>query len=381
MHICFIANEYPLPGISFGGIGTFLLSYSKILKQNGHSVTIVGVVNSKKKLFETIDGVSILYSPQSSVKGLKWYFNSKNISKNIALIHSKKPIDIIEAQEAGFAFVTIPKGIKKVIRMHGGHSFFSEFENKKINFWKYFQEKLSFKNCDAIIATSEFVKTQTSKYFNFKNKKQNTINNPILIDLFKPDYNTKTVYGSAVFAGTICEKKGIRQLCLAIPKIIKAIPEFHLFVYGRDWFFPDGTLYKKWLLEQLNDEILERITFFDPVPYNDLPNAYAKGEICVFPSHMEVQGLVAPEAMSMEKPVIFTKFGPGPETIEDGVDGWLCDTRSEDDIANTIIKVFKLRKNFDEIGKMAREKVKKKFAPQFIYSKNIDFYNSLYTTI
>lgn len=378
MHICFIANEYPPPGKSYGGIGSFLLSYTKILIQNGHTVSIVGTTDEKSNFQSKTVGLEIIYASRSSIKGLKWYLNSLKISKTIAHLHKNNPIDIIEAQEAGFAFVKIPEGIRKIIRLHGGHSFFAEFENKKINQWKFFQEKLSFKKCDAVIATSNFVKTQTLKHINFKNKPTATINNPILIDLFSPKSNSKTIIGSAVFAGTICEKKGIRQLCLALPKIIEQIPEFHLYAYGRDWFFPDGRLYKNWLTDQLSNLILERVTFLDPVPYEELPNVYATGEICVFPSHIEVQGLVAPEAMCMEKPVVFTKFGPGPETIDDGVNGWLCDTRSSDAIAETIIKVFRVRQNFEKIGKLAREKVINKFSPTIIYNQNIQFYNNLH---
>ncbi|WP_309609233.1 glycosyltransferase family 4 protein [Flavobacterium sp.] len=377
MHICFIANEFPLPDISYGGIGTFLVSYSKILIENGHSVSIVGTVNSKKDIIEKKNGVEIFYFQQSKIKGLKWFFNSKKLSKKISIIHKNKPIDVIEAQEAGFAFIKTPIGIRKIIRMHGGHSFFAEFEGKKINFWKFFQEKKSFKKCDAVIATSEFVKTQTLKHINFEKKPQTVINNPILIDLFSPQDKSKIIFGSAVFAGTICEKKGIRQLCLAIPKIIEEFPEFHLYAYGRDWFFPDGRLYKDWLLDQLSESILKHVTFLKPVIYEELPNVYAKGEICIFPSHVEVQGLVAPEAMSMQKPVIFTKFGPGPETIDDEINGWLCDTKSSDNIADTVIKVFKMRKNFESIGKLARKKVINKFEPKIIYNQNISFYESI----
>jgi glycosyltransferase involved in cell wall biosynthesis len=377
MHICFIASEYPLPGISFGGIGTFLVSYSKILIENGHKVTIVGTTKNKLNINENINGLEIYYQPQSKIKGLKWFFNSSKISRLIDIIHKKNPIDVVEAQEAGFAFVKIPSQIKKIIRMHGGHSFFAEFENKKINKWKYFQEKLSFKKCNAVIATSEFVKNQTLKHIDFNDKLLKTINNPILIDLFSPINNIEVIANSAVFAGTICEKKGIRQLCLAIPKIIKEIPDFHLFAYGRDWFFPDGTLYKDWLCKQLSNDILDKISFCEPVSYIDLPKVYAQGEICIFPSHIEVQGLVAPEAMSMQKPVIFTKFGPGPETIDNNINGWLCDTRNVDDIANTVIKVFKSRNSFDKVGKLAREKVISKFDPLIIYNQNIEFYKSV----
>src|SRR6478609_4980535 len=114
MHICFIAKEFPLPGMSHGGIGTFLISYSKILVQNGHSVSIVGVVAKKNECETTVEGVNIYYKAHSKVRGLAWFFNSRMLSKTIAEIHQKSPITIIEAQEAGFAFIKIPKEIPKV---------------------------------------------------------------------------------------------------------------------------------------------------------------------------------------------------------------------------------------------------------------------------
>lgn len=375
MHICFISSEFPLPNISFGGIGTFLLTYTELLIKNGHKVSIVGV--NSNEVDTKINDVSIYYAKKSTIKGFSWYFNSKSVSKLIHKIHQENKIDILEAQEGGFAFVKIPTGVKKIVRLHGGHHFFHAFENKKLNFKKAFLEKITFRKTDAVIATSEFVKKQTSKFIDFSNKNNITINNPIPVSQFYPADKNKVIKGAAVFAGTICEKKGIRQLCLAIPKIIEKFPEFHLYIYGRDWFFPDGTLYKDWMLAQFSDEIINKITFRNTVTYAELPKVYEFAEICVFPSHMEVQGLVAPEAMCMEKVVVFTEYGPGPETIDDEVNGFLCKPLEIESISNTIIKVFNNREEHNEIGVNARKKVIGKFSPEIIYLKNINFYKSL----
>ena len=131
------------------------------------------------------------------------------------------------------------------------------------------------------------------------------------------------------------------------------------------------------MLGQLSDEIKSKITFRKPVSYSELPKVYEFGEICVFPSHMEVQGLVAPEAMSMEKLVIFTKYGPGPETIDDGVDGFLCEPLKVKSISDVVIKVFNNRQNNREVEIRARQKVLKKFSPTIILQKNIKFYESI----
>lgn len=376
MHICFISNEFPMPNISFGGAGTFLLTYSQLLIKNGHQVSIVGVKNGDE-IYTNINGVSIYYAKKSNEKGFSWYFNSKLISNLINKINVTNKIDILEAQEAGFAFIGIPKNIKKIVRLHGGHYFFHTFENKKLNWKKALLERITFRKADAIIATSKFVQTQTLNFIDFKAKSNTIINNPILVEQFYKSDQNKIIKGSIVFAGTICEKKGIRQLCLSIPEIIKLFPEVHLYIYGRDWFFPDGRSYKNWLLSQLSEEIKSKITFRNPVPYSELPKVYEFAEICVFPSHMEVQGLVAPEAMSMEKVVVFTKYGPGPETIDDGVNGFLCEPLKVKSISDVVIKVLLNRSENRKIEISAREKVLKKFSPTIILNKNIKFYESL----
>lgn len=376
MHICFIASEYPLPNKSFGGIGTFLLTYCDLLVKSGYRVSIVGVIKETEIQTE-INGVHIYYKKRSTIKGLSWLKNSKTTGRIIKQVHQKNKIDIIESQEAGLAFVKIPKEIRKVVRMHGGHHFFHSFENKKLSFKKSILEKITFNKTDAVIATSDFVKKQTSKFLDFSNKENITINNPIPTEQFYPADKSKVIKGAIVFAGTVCEKKGIRQLCLALPKIREMFPEVHLYIYGRDWFFSDGTLYKNWMLNQFSDEIKHHITFRKPVPYKELPKVYEFGEICCFPSHMEVQGLVAPEAMCMEKVVVFTEYGPGPETIDDGINGFLCKPLEIDSISKTIIKALNNRKNNRFIEIAAREKVLKKFAPDNILNKNCTFYNYL----
>ena len=67
MHICFIANEFPLPGKSFGGIGTFLISYSKLLISQGHIVSIVGTSNDISNIKTDSNGVNIFYKPKKTV--------------------------------------------------------------------------------------------------------------------------------------------------------------------------------------------------------------------------------------------------------------------------------------------------------------------------
>ena len=90
---------------------------------------------------------------------------------------------------------------------------------------------------------------------------------------------------------------------------------------------------------------------------------------------METQGLVALEAMAMEKTIVFTKLGPGIETISNFETGLLCDPLNPNEIAENIIWVLTNKEKSIQIGKKARSFVVNKYDLNNIFKKNIEFYN------
>lgn len=379
MHICFLTNEYPKAGFPHGGLGSFVKTMAEALVKNDVQVSVIGLNYTLANETESLNGVRIIRIQKSKVKGLAWYFNSKNIAKTIATLHKENPIDIVEGSELSLAFLPKIKEIKYVIRLHGGHHFFAEGENRGINWWKGFQEKRSFKKADAFIAVSNYVKNHTATYLSYNRKKVEVIYYPINDKLFQPQEVAIDI-NNITFAGTLCEKKGVRQLIQAFPMVKAKFPKAILNLYGRDWFFPDGSSYIKMLQEtelpKLGD-YAQDVVFHGAVSFTEIPNVYAKAAVCVFPSHMETLGLVAPEAMAMEKPVIFTKLGPGPEVITDGKSGWLCNPHEPKEIANTIIQVLSNPQKAQEIAKKGRQSVLQQFEIKTIVVKNMEFYNKI----
>jgi glycosyltransferase involved in cell wall biosynthesis len=380
MHICIITHEYPKPGFAHGGIGSFLKTLAPKMVANGVKVTIVGLSYDYKYDYQEDQGVIIYRLAYKNVKHLGWYYGVRAISKKIAEIHKEQPIDIVEASELGLAFLDKIKGIKYIIRLHGGHHFFAESENRKINWWKGFQEKLSFENADGFIAISNYVKSHTEKYLSFHNKPVAYISNLIDTDFFSPRNNPINPY-SIVFMGSVCEKKGVRQLVQAFPMVREQFPQATLELYGREWFFPDGTSYTNFLqnevISKLDSHVAAAIHFHGQVNYEDVPEKYAKAHVCVFPSHMETQGLVAPEAMAMQKTVVFTNKGPGPEAITPYETGLLCDPLDPKDIAEKIIWVFSNPEQSEVMASNARQFVLEKYSAAVIVQKNIAFFTTL----
>ncbi len=379
MHLCLITHEYPKSGFAHGGIGSFLKTLAPKLVAQVVMVTVVGLSYDYKEDYEEVQGVRIFRLGYQNVKRFGWFYGLKAMNKKIAAIHKENPIDIIESAELELAFLTKLPGIKYIIRLHGGHHFFSESEHRKIDFWKGFQEKRSFKKADAFIAVSNYVKTKTNEFLSFHEKPVAMINYPIDIDFFAPIRGIVKKH-SIVFAGSVCEKKGVRQLIQSFPLVKKNFPDATLEIYGRDWFFPNGKSYTEMLQEteipKLGNSAKE-VHFHGRVNYENIPEIYAQAQVCVFPSHMETQGLVAPEAMAMEKLVIFTDQGPGPETITNLENGLLCDPFIPEDIANQIIWAFSNEEKVAVICKKARQSVLEKYSAALIVQKNIDFYTKL----
>ncbi|MDC7995694.1 glycosyltransferase family 4 protein [Altibacter sp. HG106] len=374
MHIVFLSHEYPV--WSPGGVGSFLQTFGRALVQNGHRVTVVGAGKDAQEIRWEDEGVQLIRLPKKTGWKPAFWHNASVLNRKLRKLQQQHPIDIIESAELGLAFLSRKHRAKKVIRLHGGHHFFAEAEKRGIDTKKGWLEKRSFAKADGFIAVSNYVKAHTAKYLSYHNKPVAVVPHPMDTDLAVPEVNVNN--NRVLFAGTICEKKGVRQLLQAFYLLRKTHPEKHLDLFGRDWYYPNGDSYIERIQKELPTSHFEHVQFHGSIPKETLMKRYAEAAFCVFPSHMETQGLVTLEAMLMKKPVIFTQYGPGPETITNGVSGWLCDVYDPKAIAETMKWCIEHPKEAKEMGVNARDHIQANFDKSRILEQNIDFYQSLY---
>ncbi len=378
MHICFLTNEYPKEGFPHGGVGTFVRILGKNLVKNGVNVSVVGL-NYTNEYEEAVDeGIHIYRTSFKKTKGLQWYNNNKSISNKIREIHSKQPIDIVEVSELGLAFLQKIKGIKYIIRMHGGHHYFAKAENRNVEFWKAFQEKRSFSRADYVLAVSNYVAETTKELLNLNNLSVKVIYNPIDSKKFYQSRCDKINKQTIFFAGSLVEKKGIRQLIKAMPYIIKEYPNTHLYIAGRDANIPGTNKpYRPIIEKEISEEIRSNITFLGVVSNESIMQYIERSEVCCYPSHMEAMPLAWLEVLAMGKAFVGSTTGPGKEAVNDGVTGWLVNPFNSVDIANKIIEVFNDPNQAKIVGENARLETIKKFDISIIAKQNIDFYNKI----
>lgn len=376
MHVVFITSEFPTPGLPHGGVGTFVRFLGTSLTHRSVKVSVVGFYKNitSKESVSSESGVMLHRLRPSRWKSLRFLDHALRLNKALGAINRKQKIDLVESAELGLAFVVKKPGIKYIIRMHGGHHFFSQTEKRKISPWRGFQEKRSFAKADALVGVSRYVVEHTATYLGFDAVKVPVIFNPVNLEKFHHSDPSKIVAGRIVFTGTVCEKKGIRQLVMAMPMICREVPVAHLMIAGRDWFFPSGQSYHQYLQDFIDPAVKDRITFLGMLPNTEMPDLIESAEVCAYPSHMEAMPLAWLEGLAMGKAVVASKTGPGPEVIDDGITGLLCDPYNPKDIAEKVIDLLKKPEMAIELRKNARRNVMQRFNIDQIAQDNIDFY-------
>lgn len=376
MHIVFLTNEYPKKDTAHGGIGTFVKFLAQKLTEKEIKISILGINNLYIDEFTVENNISIY-----RLKKSKWMFGkfldySRRIQNKVKQINLNNNIDIIEGSELNFAFFPKTTTYKKVIRLHGGHHFFANELGKKTKLWKSFQEIKSFKKANNFIAVSNYVGIKTQKYLNTKFT-FSTIYNSIDTEKFKPSKNNSINRNEILFVGTVCEKKGIKNLIKAIPIIETKIPNVKLKIVGRDLILENGKSYKSYLKTIIPKVYFKNIEFLNSVNHDKLPEIIDSAEICVYPSLMESFGLTVVEALSMGKPTVVSDIPPFKEIVSKNDIALTFNSVSIQDLAQKIIDLLENKELINLLKNKSRNHVLENFDQNKILNQNIKFYKSL----
>lgn len=92
----------------------------------------------------------------------------------------------------------------------------------------------------------------------------------------------------------------------------------------------------------------------------DLARAYASSDIFLFPSTTETLGMVMLEALASGLPVVAARAGATGEVVEDGVNGLLYETRSNNSLVDAVkllVEYQDVRKKMSTEARLAAERV------------------------
>jgi glycogen(starch) synthase len=197
------------------------------------------------------------------------------------------------------------------------------------------------------------------------------------VQKIKAFYGLKDDNFMILFLGRLVGVKGVDKLIMAMPHVLSKIPNARLVIVG----VGDQQEYLINLTRtmRLNEYVRFR---FDFIPEEERILHYAACDVAVFPSYYEPFGIVALEAMSMEKPVVVGAGGvSGMREIvvccSDEQCGYHIDPNNPSDIAWGIISSLENPERKKWLGKNGRKRVLNEFTWNKIAEKTVQLYEEV----
>ncbi|TFH40322.1 MAG: glycosyltransferase family 1 protein, partial [ANME-2 cluster archaeon] len=199
-----------------------------------------------------------------------------------------------------------------------------------------------------------------------------------MVSTLKKEYNISSDDKVILFLGRLEEVKGADKLVLAMPAILKQNPKAKLVIVGSGMY--EGLIRDHITHYDLEDSVFLNTEFLDDI---SKMHHYFIADVCVFPSLYEPFGIVALEAMAMEKPlVVGAKDVSGLREIvitspSEKPTGMHVDPYDPEDIAwgvNTLLNDPDMARDW---GKNGRKRVLDTFTWDIIAANTLDIYGEV----
>ncbi len=358
MKICMVADNVHPP---YGGMETSLIRHTKIMRSMGHDIFVLTAKKPGERKKENVEHLRLYRFagiPQPKTKPyIYWAFPSKG--KIAKILREEKP-DIVHVHFPTYLGLISVKAANElnipVIFTHHTHIeqvlpnirardvLIKKFHILIDKWFEYIYNRV-----DVIIALTPKAQNRLKK--RYPGKRVEWVSNGIPLEEFKPTYK-KSEKPTVLYVGRLMAEKNVDTLIKAMKIVQEKTNDAKLIIRG------DGYL-KKELTKLSRDEGVY-VDFLPRLSHEELCKLYDSSWVLVLPSHSEPEGLTVLEAMAMGTPVVVSKSADiSHHMIIEGYNGYTFQTKSPEDLANKIMKITENMENVLEMGKNAREFVKR----------------------
>lgn len=343
-----------------GGVERYLVTLLTKLKKNTEykHVLVCSSTFDTAKFKDIASEVVVVQSMQNAISARK---DLKAIIAVRKTIRKLKP-DIVycHSSKAGAIGRMADLFIKNsvIYNPHGWAFNMKSVGKKKIKFYELVERMLALLT-DKIVCISEYEKKSALEHRICKTYKLEVINNGIdFNELTGLSFHTRSDLGipqDAFVVGTVgrlTPQKAPDVFVKAAAKIKESAPNAYFLMVGDDIGRGDHRRITEALISEYGLTDFFQITGWveDPMSYTDVL------DVAVLLSRWEGFGLVLPEYMYMEKPIVATKADAIPYVVSDA--GILVDIDDYDGAAEAVIRLHNDRKLRLDIIKKGKERVK-----------------------
>ena len=409
MKLAYFVDEYP--PFFRGGLGTYATEITRQFVKKGHDVSVFSRNTGTDPTFDTLAGVEVhrprlltfgdILSIVNPTEVRSWDQNGQEFfAKTVLynLLSSSKLVNYLVPNEhrtydllishdwiAAIAGIVARRNLKIPFVFHF-HST-EQGRNPRGSVTIKEIERLSAMTADHVITVSEAMRDELVG-LGYPGPRISVIHNgvdaakydaAIISPAERDGFRDKIGVGRVpmiFFIGRLTWVKGADTLILAMPHILREVPDAKLVLLGTGDQEPQ-------LSQMVRDLHLGQnvILHFRMVPEEERILYYAAADICVFPSKYEPFGIVCTEAMSMGKPVVVGAKGTSgfreqviPEG--DGICGFHVDPGDPEDIARYVVAVLRDPDLARKMGENGRRRVLENFTWDAIADRTLAVYQA-----
>lgn len=358
-----------MPWMTFGGAETLVVNFCREIKDvyNIHFITGLKSKNEWENKFKEISQ-HIYHLPNLfEDQGLYMDFVSNYIKTH--------NIDILHIIHTDFVFSILP-GIKK---RHPKLKIIITMFNDRVP--HYFQPSIDLEKYVDVYTSDNLATVNHYKELLPANKKVKVIPNGInCVDNFNPTLYDRDEERAKLqisdndlavfFVGRLSEEKNPNVFIEVAKKIIDENKKQNVkfFVIG------DGPM-RSAIEEQIKSIKGLGVKYLGY--QTDIARFLSAADVFVLPSSIEGFPLSILEAMAMRLVVISSNVGAVPDVITDGVDGYVVDPGSVDQIHELILKLLGNRRFAEKIKVAARKKLENKYSNAILKKNYIKLYRNI----
>jgi len=197
------------------------------------------------------------------------------------------------------------------------------------------------------------------------------------VQAVRQQYELKSNDVMVLFLGRLVWVKGVDKLIAAMPHVLQKIPNAKLVIVG----LGDMREYVEKMVQNLKLQDIVKFRF-EFIPEEERIAHYAACDVAAFPSVYEPFGIVALEAMSMQKPVVVGASGVSgmrEVVVPSGQEqcGFHVNPNDPTDVAWGIVNAVQDPQRKLQLGQNGRKKVLQEFSWDVIAKKTVQVYNEL----